>query len=255
MKRKNPVKKRAKKAMKRRNPAKKKSKKSKKKTKKKSVKRRRAGKLKGNYRLPTVAAAKAYVKRYHKMKPETKAKDLVKIRFNEARRIVQAAAKKKGVGYEEFLGGKVKVKASKKKGRGNFKFTNATQAKSYLRRVSKEQPASKLIKAPFKSRISECIAIIGKDEHDKIVAQGQIARANAEKRKIAAATKKKLAKKKRYQTMAKRLEKEADAMLAKVEKAKKLWDEKYEKAKAKVARAKTLAARKKKKRSKRRKRK
>lgn len=259
LKRRNPSKrKRAKKAKKRRNPAKKRRNpaKKKKRKKKKSAKRRRA-KLKGNYRRPTAAAAKAYVKRYKKMKPETKAKEIVKVRFREAQRIVTAAAKKAGVSYADFLAGKVKVKASKKKGRGSFKFTNATQAKKYLRQVSRSQPLSKLRSAPFKSRIAECILLIGQAEHDAIVATGQAARAAAEKRKVEAKAKKKLARKKGLQTRATRLEKEADAMLAKVTKNKKKWDDKAKKARAKAtkARGKAQAARKRNKRKRARKRK
>jgi hypothetical protein len=213
-----------------------------KKKKKKTPKRRKkSGKLKGNYRLPTLAAAKRYLKQHKKFSSDKKSKSAVKIRFDEARSILRKATR----------AGRKVGKLSKKKGRGNFKITTPAKSRAYIKRVASQQPAVKLRKAPFAYRVRECVHHLGKDTVNALIAAGQKTLARAQKRKDDAEAKKKNIRKKRLKAQAKKLLAEAKKIEKSIEACRTRNAAKLKAAKTKynAARRKASAARKKRKRS------
>jgi len=170
-------------------------------------------KNRGNFRRPVVAAARRYLKAYEKMTPERKRDEVVQVRVVEARALVGMADRK----AEAARAAKKPVKKealSKKKGRGSFKKVSAKQARKYLSVVSAQHAASTLQKFPFKHRVREAIVLLGNDEAQKLITNGQLRRQAAEARKIALEKRKKEAVAKRKETQAAKIRTAIDAKVA-----------------------------------------
>lgn len=146
---------------------------------KKVAKKRKGGrKVRGNFRIPTVAAAQQYLAQVDKFSDIVKSKPLVKLRMDEAKNIItnftsrqsKLEATRQSKGLPAQL---VKLVKSSRKGRGNFKRVTGKQAKAYLGRVSRLFGPAKLSSYPYKHRVWEATEVLGKDEAGKVFAKGQ----------------------------------------------------------------------------------
>jgi len=146
--------------------------------KKLAKKRKGTRKVRGNLRMPTVAAAKQYLAQVEKFSDIVKTKPLVQLRMDEAKNIIskfetrQASltSTRQGKGLPAQL---VKLVKSSKKGRGNFKRITEKQAKTYLGRVSRLFGPEKLSSYPYKHRVWEATTVLGQEEARKVFSKGQ----------------------------------------------------------------------------------
>lgn len=146
--------------------------------KKVAKKRKGSRKVRGNFRTPTVAAAKQYLAQAEKFSDIVKSKPLVRLRMDEAQNIInrfenreaQLAKSRQDKGLSPKL---VKLVKSSRKGRGNFKRVSPKQARAYLGRVSRLHGPGKLSTYPYKHRVWEATEVLGQDEAKKVFAEGQ----------------------------------------------------------------------------------